>query len=313
MKRILIVDDVHPVLLENLQDQGFTCDYQPSISREQALLVLPRYEALVIRSKFLLTREVLAHAGKLELICRAGAGMDNIDMQAAGEFGIQCVNAPEGNRNAVAEHAMGLLLALSNKLMQSNLQVRQQIWNREANRGIEIKGRTVAIIGYGNTGSTFARKLRGFECQVIAFDRYKTGFGDEYVTEVSLEEIFARADILSMHIPLTDESRGMVNAGFIGRFQKPFYFLNTSRGEVQQMADLVDGLRSGKLLGAGLDVLETEKFPLKEAASLAWFEELAAMDNCIFTPHTAGWTVESYRMISEVLAAKILNFYNSSK
>lgn len=313
MKRILVVDDVHPVLLDIVRRHGFTCDYQPDITRDQALLILPEYEALVIRSKFLLTHEVLEHAGKLELICRAGAGMDNIDMIAAAAFNITCINAPEGNRNAVAEHAMGLLLSLSNKLVNSDREVRQQIWHREANRGIEIKGRTVGIIGYGNTGSTFARKLQGFECRVMAYDKYKKGFGAEGVEEVSLEDIFTHADILSIHIPLTPESKGLVNSEFINRFNKPFYYLNTSRGETQRMTAVVSGLLAGKILGAGLDVLETEKFPLKNEADKTWFQALVAMDNVQFSPHTAGWTVESYEKISRVLAEKFLKFYNLSE
>lgn len=312
MKHILIVDDVHAVFMDILQEHEFICDYQPDISIEKALQILGEYEALVVRSKFRLTRDILANAGKLQIICRAGAGMDNIDMQAAAEFNIHCINAPEGNRDAVGEHTLALLLALSNKLIQSDHQVKEQIWNREANRGIEIKGKTIAIIGYGNTGAAFARKLQGFECRILAYDKYKSGFGSDYVEEATLEEIFDQADILSFHIPLTVETKGMMNNKFISCFKKPFYFLNTSRGEVQRMTDLVMGLNQGQIIGAGLDVLETEKFPLKNSADQNWFQELSVRDNVILTPHTAGWTVESYLKISTVLAEKILNFFKLS-
>lgn len=312
MKHILIVDDVHLVFMEILQNHEFICDFQPDISVERALEIFGDYDALVVRSKFKLTRGILANAGKLRIICRAGAGMDNIDMQAAAEFNIHCINAPEGNRDAVGEHTLGLLLALSNKLIQSDRQVKKQIWNREANRGIEIKGKTIAIIGFGNTGAAFARKLQGFECRILAYDKYKSGFGSDYVEEATLEEIFDQADILSLHIPLTYETKGMMNGEFISRFKKPFYFLNTSRGEVQRMTDLVLALNSKQIIGAGLDVLENEKFPLKDPADDDWFQKLSVLDNVVLTPHTAGWTVESFFKISTVLAEKILNFYNLS-
>lgn len=312
MKHILIVDDVHAVFMEILQNHEFICDYQPGISVEKALGILGDYDALVVRSKFRLTRDILANAGKLRVICRAGAGMDNIDMKAAAEFNIHCLNAPEGNRDAVGEHTLALLLALSTKLIQSDQQVKMQVWNREANRGVEIKGKTVAIIGFGNTGASFARKLQGFECRILAYDKYKSGFSTEYLQEATLEEIFDQADILSLHIPLTQETKGMMNGEFISRFRKPFYFLNTSRGEVQRMTDLVLALNEGQIAGAGLDVLETEKFPLKNPADENWFSELSIRDNVVLTPHTAGWTIESYFKISTVLAEKILKFYNLS-
>ena len=312
MKHILIVDDVHAVFMEILQNHEFVCDFQPDISVERALEIFGDYDALVVRSKFKLTRDILEKAGKLRIICRAGAGMDNIDMLAAAEFNIHCINAPEGNRDAVGEHTLGLLLALSNKLIQSDRQVKKQIWNREANRGIEIKGKTIAIIGFGNTGAAFARKLQGFECRILAYDKYKSGFGSDYVEEAMLEEVFDQANILSLHIPLTFETKGMMNGEFISRFKKPFYFLNTSRGEVQRMTDLVLALNSGQIIGAGLDVLENEKFPLKDPADDDWFQALSVRDNVVLTPHTAGWTVESYFKISTVLAEKILKFYNLS-
>ncbi len=312
MKRILIVDDVHEVFMDIMNKHGFSCTYQPDISRAEALKILDGYEGLIVRSKFLITEEVLEHAGSLEFIGRAGAGMDNIDLEAAAKRDIRCFNAPEGNRDAVAEHTLGLLLALSNKLLKSDRQVRNQVWDRSGNRGIEIKGKTVGIIGYGYMGCAFAQRLQGFDCRVIAYDKYKQAFSDRYAQEVSLDQLLLEVDILSIHVPLTDETRAMVNKEFIGQFTKPFYYLNTSRGETQKMADVLQALQSGKIRAAGLDVLENEKLPLSAGKDLEWFTGLALLENVIFSPHTAGWTVESYFKISEVLAEKILNFYKIS-
>lgn len=312
MKRILIVDDVHEVFMDIMNKQGFSCTYLPDISRAEAMKILDEYQGLIVRSKFLITEEVLGAGSRLEFIGRAGAGMDNIDLEATERAGISCFNAPEGNRDAVAEHTLGLLLGLSNKLVKSDHEVRDQVWNRSGNRGVEIGGKTIAIIGYGHMGSSFARRLQGFGCRVIAYDKYKHGFTDGFAEEVSLDYLMKEADILSIHVPLTAKTKAMVSADFITRFEKPFYYLNTSRGETQKMADVLQALRSGKILGAGLDVLENEKFPLKGPAELDWFTGLAALENVIFSPHTAGWSVESYFKISKVLAEKILDFYKIS-
>jgi len=306
---ILIVDDVHPLLIEALQAHKLVCDYFPTITKEEALGLIGSYEGLVIRSKFRLTADVLAGASPgLRFVARAGAGMDNIDVKAADSLGVTLLNAPEGNRDAVGEHTLGMLLALAAKLVPATRQVKGMIWNRSANQGIELKGRCVGIIGYGFMGTSFAAKLGSLDCRVMAYDKYRTGFVSAAVEEVTLEQVFDEADILSLHVPLTRETKGWVNAAFLERFKKPFMFLNTSRGEIVNTADLVEALQSGRVKSAGLDVLESEKFPLDLLVN-PWFETLAAMPQVILTPHVAGWTTESYLRISEVLAVKILAFY----
>ena len=231
--------------------------------------------------------------------------MDNVDEEYAQTKGIICINAPEGNRDAVAEHVIGMLLSLLNNFRKADNEVRNGIWNREGNRGWEIKGRTLAIIGYGNTGQMLARKLSGFEVKVIAYDKYKTGFSDQYAEEVSMEQVVKHADILSFHIPLTFETRQLFNEEYLFHFKKPIFLLNASRGEVVNTRAVLNGIREGKIMGAGLDVLEVEKFPA--LSEQEWFKELTENQKVILSPHVAGWTHESYRRISEVLAKKLKN------
>jgi len=302
---ILIVDDLHPIFIEQVEALGYICNYQPTIKLEEALAILPQYEGLVIRSKFQVTAEIIDAAANLRFIARAGAGMDNIDEAYAIKKGITLINAPEGNMDAVGEHAIGLLLSLMNNLTRGDAEIRNRLWQREANRGYELKGRTVGIIGYGHMGQSFARKLKGFEVNVIAYDKYKTGFSDIYAREVSMEEIVKHSDVLSLHVPLTAETKGLVNDEYLFHFKKPIFLLNTSRGNVAETQAVLNGIRQGKILGAGLDVLETEKFPA--LAEQTWFNELKNNPQVILSPHVAGWTFESYRKISEVMAAKIKN------
>lgn len=302
---ILIVDDLHPIFIKQVEALGYTCDYQPTIKLEEVLAILPQYEGLVIRSKFQVTAEIIDMATDLRFIARAGAGMDNIDEAYAIKRGITLINAPEGNMDAVGEHAVGLLLSLMNNLNCGDAEIRDGLWQREANRGYELKGRTVGIIGYGHMGQSFARKLKGFEVNVIAYDKYKTGFSDNYVREVSMEEIVKHSDVLSLHVPLTSETNGLVNDEYLFHFKKPIFLLNTSRGQVVEAQAVLNGIKQGKILGAGLDVLETEKFPA--LAEQPWFEELKNSSKVVLSPHVAGWTFESYRKISEVMAAKIKN------
>ena len=231
--------------------------------------------------------------------------MDNIDEAYAAEKGVLCINAPEGNRDAVAEHAIAMLLGLMNKVRKADAEVRNGTWDREGNRGWELKGKTVGIIGYGNTGMAFARKLRGFDVNVLAFDKYKTGFSDEYATETVMEQIVKHADVLSLHIPLTRETRQMVDDEYLFHFKKPIFFINTSRGEVVSTRSVLKALQDGRIVAAGLDVLEVEKFP--GLADQPWFDELSRNEKVLLTPHVAGWTYDSYRKISEVLAEKLKN------
>ncbi|MBS1527858.1 MAG: 2-hydroxyacid dehydrogenase [Bacteroidetes bacterium] len=302
-KNILIVDDIHPVFIEQAEALGYHCDYQPAIKPDEAYAILGQYEGLVIRSKFLVDKKVLDLSTKLRLICRAGAGMDNIDEDYAIERGITLINAPEGNMDAVGEHAVGMLLSLMNNFNRADAEIRNSIWKREANRGYELKGKTVGIIGYGFMGSSFARKLSGFSVNVIAYDKYKTGFSDQYVREVSMEEIVKHSDVLSLHVPLTSETDGLVDDEYLFHFKKPIFLLNTSRGKVVKTQAVLNAIKQGKILGAGLDVLEVEKFPA--LGEQFWFEELKQSGKVLLTPHVAGWTFDSYRRISEVMAEKL--------
>ena len=303
--RILIVDDLHPVFKEQAADMGYHCDDRPEISREEALSLIPEYEGLAIRTKFLVDREVIDAGTKLKFIARAGAGMDNVDEEYARAKGIACINAPEGNRDAVAEHAIGMLLALMTNLRKGDSGIRNGIWDREGNRGWELKGKTVALIGYGNTGRAMARKLSGFDVNVIAFDKYKTGYSDAYVKEMSMEQIVKNADVVSFHIPLTRETRQLIDNEYLYHFRKPVFLINTSRGEIASTEAILKGIDSGRILGAGLDVLETERFPA--LSEKPWFSDLVNNEWVILSPHVAGWTFDSYRKISEVLAEKLKN------
>jgi len=302
-KNILIVDDIHPVFIEQAEAMGYHCDYQPTIKPDQAYEIIGGYEGLVIRSKFLVDRKVLDLSKKLQFICRAGAGMDNIDENYAIEKGITLINAPEGNMDAVGEHAVGMLLSLMNNFNRADAEVREGLWKREANRGYELKGKTVGIIGYGFMGGSFARKLAGFSVNVIAYDKYKTGFSDQYVREVSMEEMVKLSDVVSFHIPLTPETNGMVDDEYLFHFRKPIFLLNTSRGKVVKVQAVLNAIKQGKILGAGLDVLEVEKFPALGEQS--WYEELKQSGKVLLTPHVAGWTFDSYRRISDVMAEKL--------
>ena len=304
-KKILIVDDLHPAFAQAAEKLSYTCTIDTSFTREKTLNVIADYQGLAIRTKFQVDKEMMDAATNLRFIARAGAGMDNIDEEYAIEKGIACINAPEGNSDAVGEHALGLLLSLMNNFRNADQEIRNGIWDREGNRGYELKGKTVGIIGYGHMGQSFAQKLSGFGVGVIAYDKYKTGFSDRFAREVSMEEIVRLSNVLSFHIPLTPETKGMVDDEYLFHFRKPIFLLNTARGEIAKVQAILNGIKSGKILGAGLDVLEVEKFPL--LAEQTWFEELKSNGRVLLTPHVAGWTFDSYRKISEVLAEKLKN------
>jgi len=304
----LFADTVHECLEEELIGKGFRTFHYTGTSRGELKAVIGEYEGIVIRSKVRLDKDILQHAGKLKFIARAGAGMENIDVAWAESRGILCISSPEGNRDAVGEHAIGMLLMLMNNLKRADDEVRSGIWKRAENRGYEIMGKTVGIIGYGNTGSQFARKLSGFDAELLVYDKYKTGFGGAHVKESSMEEIFERADIVSLHIPLTEETRYLVDEKFIASFHKAFYLVNTSRGPNVKTAALVQGLGSGKVRGACLDVIEYESVSFEKLGEEDLpenFRYLLNAGNVILTPHIAGWTHESNRKMSEVLAKKI--------
>lgn len=306
--RILFIDSNHPKLHEELQAAGFICDLQYEWSKEKVMQELHNYIGVVIRSRFKLDKGILDKGTNLKFIARAGAGMENIDVAYAESKGIKCLHAPEGNRDAVGEHALGMLLMLLNNLKKADAEVRRGTWLREENRGHEIQGKTVGIIGYGNMGSAFAQRLKGFDCKVIAYDKYKKNYSDEYVQESTMEKLWEEADIVSLHLPLTDETNHLANAGFFKKFKKNIYFINTARGKNVNTADLVEQIKSGKVSGACLDVLEYESlsFEAIDANKLPEpFQYLIKSDKVILTPHIAGWTFESHEKIAETLVRKI--------
>lgn len=307
MKKILIVDDLHENIFPSLAEMGFEVNYQPQIKRHEILEIIQDYEGLIIRSKTKVDKEFLSYCFKLEFIGRAGAGLDLIDLPAVKEKNIEVFAANEGNAVAVAEHTLGMILMLFNKLNWADAEVRQRVWEREKNRGIELKGMTVGIIGYGNMGIALAQRFIGFDVKVLAYDKvekedYQYGF---YAKKASLNEIFEEADLLSIHVPLTEETRMMIDNNFIQKFEKNIFIVNTSRGEVASTEAILSGLKSGKIRGACLDVLENEKLSTLTPVQDAVYSQLFQMKNVIFSPHIAGWTVESYRKISEVLIVKI--------
>lgn len=310
MKRgsILFIDSAHPSLMQELKTDGYVCDYFPEMGREALKKIIKNYSGIIIRSKIKLDKDFLEHADTLRFIGRVGAGMENIDVAFAESRGISCLNAPEGNRDAVAEQAVGMLLMLFNKLIIADKEVRNGIWLREKNRGLELGGKTVGIIGYGNTGSAFARKLSGFGVEVLAYDKYKSGFSDVFVSESTMETLFKKSDILSLHVPLTKETNYLVSDEFISRFKKNIYLINTSRGKVIKTADLVKNLQNGKVKGACLDVLEYEGLSFENLSSGQLptdFEELIKMPNVILSPHIAGWTQESNYKLAMTIVEKI--------
>jgi D-3-phosphoglycerate dehydrogenase len=296
---------MHESLFAMLKDIGWETDYQPAITRDGIKATHEGYQGLIVRSKTVIDRDLLGLNPTLKFIGRAGAGLDNLDLPYLQEKGIQVIHASEGNRDAVGEHTIGLLLSLVRNITQANQEVKNSIWSRESNRGFEIMEKTVGIIGYGNTGRAFAKRLSGFGCKVLAFDKYKRNFSDPFCKEVPMEFIFEEADILSLHIPLTSETRMLVNSNYIQRFKKPIILINTARGEVVSLVDLEKALAEGYLRGAALDVLENEKLDKLSSQQQQAFNSLCDRSNVIFTPHIAGWTFESHVKINVALTKKL--------
>ena len=314
--QILFLDTVHPILQKLVEEEGHDCTDGSQFSIGEILKCIHDYDGIVIRSRIQVDKELLDAASKLKFIARAGVGMESIDVDYAESKGIKCLNAPEGSRDAVGEHAIGMLLSLMNKLCKTDEEVRNGEWNREANRGTEIQGKTIGIIGYGNMGSAFAKKLSGFDCKVIAYDKYLNDFPTRFATKVSMEEIFNQTDVLSVHVPLNNETTFLVNDEFINRFKKKIYIINTARGKCLNTDDLVKNLKSGKVLGACLDVIEYEdhsfeKFAIRDsqfAIQESW-QYLIKCENVVLSPHIAGWTVESHEKISRVLFEKMKKYF----
>jgi D-3-phosphoglycerate dehydrogenase len=309
---ILFLDIVHPSLFDGLVHLGFNCYQEYAASKEDVMKSMFTYNGIVIRSRFKLDKEFLDACKNLKFIARVGAGMENIDVEYAESNGIKCLHAPEGNRTAVAEHAIGMLLSLMNNLMKADAEVRNNFWIREGNRGYELEGKTVGIIGYGNMGSAFAQRLQGFGVDVLCYDKYKQNYiSNNFSKEVTLKDITENADVLSIHLPYNTETHYLINEQFIQSFKKPFYFINTSRGNIANTQHIVDALQSGKIIGACLDVLEYETLNFENIGTTEppAFTALKQMKNVVLSPHIAGWTYESNKKMAEVLVEKIkLNF-----
>ncbi len=309
MKKILIINEVHKCVFSLLDTTNIGYDYCPEITEEEFMENISEYQGLMLTSKFRITKEVLDKASNLKVIGRIGAGLENIDTDYAQRKGIICHNAPEGNRDAVGEQVLAMLLMLQNKLRKADSEVRQGIWKREENRGFELKGKTVGIIGYGNMGNAFAQRLLGFECEVIAYDKYKLNYGNSFAKEVSLQTIFEKADILSLHTPLTPETTYMVDESFLNHFEKPIVLINTARGKVVKTAALVKAMQEGKVAGACLDVLEYESHNFTTSFQENMPEPLAyliASEHTVLAPHIAGWTFESKEKLCRFIVKKML-------
>ena len=305
--KILHLDTNHSLLINQLNDLGFTNQEDYTSSKEDVEAKIHEYDGIVIRSRFTIDKQFLDKATNLKFIGRVGAGLENIDCDYAESKRVYLISAPEGNRNAVGEHALGMLLSLFNKLNKADKEVRQGKWLREDNRGIELDGKTVGLIGYGNMGKAFAKKLKGFDVQVLCYD-IKLNIGDENARQVSLKELQEKADVLSLHTPQTLLTTNMVNEAFISQFKKSFWLINTARGKSVVTSDLVEALKSGKILGAGLDVLEYEKASFENLFSSEMpqaFEYLIQAENVLLTPHVAGWTIESKEKLAQTIVDKI--------
>ena len=305
--KILHIDSNHPLLWEQLEQAGFQNETDFNSTKQEVEIKIENYHGIVIRSRFKIDKTFLDKATNLKFIARVGAGLESIDCDYAIANGIHLIAAPEGNANAVGEHALGMLLALFNNLNIANNEIKSGQWKREANRGHELEGKTVGIIGYGNMGKSFAKKLSGFDVKVLCYD-ILPNVGDANATQVSLAELREQTDVLSLHTPLTPETDKMVNKDFISTFKKPFWLINTARGNSVVTDDLVEALQSGKIKGAGLDVLEYEKLSFEtlfEGEKPKAFEYLLQAENILLTPHIAGWTFESHQKLAQTIADKI--------
>lgn len=303
--KILIVDKVHEILIHDLLSDGHIVDYHPEYDYDDTIINIDKYDGLVVRSKFRIDAALIGKGEKLKFLARAGVGLEIFDVEFAKSKSIKVFNAAGANADAVGEHVIGMILGLLHKIVKSNTEVKSGIWEREQNRGKELGSKCVGLIGYGNTGQATARKLNGFGCEVIAYDKYKSNFSDQFVKEVDLKELFTKSDILSLHIPLTEDTDNLVNEEFLNKFKKSIHIINSSRGKVLNTADLYNSLLSKKIKGVGLDVLHNESFKMLSIEDKNLYSNLFKLENVILTPHIAGWSIESYKNISKVLAEKI--------
>ena len=303
MNKVLFIDTTHKYLIDQLEKKNIICDFEFSKTKSQIEKIIAKYDGIVIRSRFKIDKKFIDAAKKLKFIARAGSGLENIDIKYAEQKKIKCINAAEGNKQAVAEHALALILNLFNKINQANNQLKSGKWLREENRGIELSGKKIGIIGFGNTGSSFVNLLKNFDLELLVYDKYKQNY--EYKS--SLKEIFEKAEILSLHVPLNDETKKYIDKSFINKMKKPFYLINTSRGQCVDTKALIRGIKENKVKGACLDVFEHEKTSFEKLKRNRDLSFLLNSNKTILTPHIAGWTTESYFKIAKILSEKIIS------
>ena len=303
MNKVLFIDTTHKYLIDQLEKKNIICDFEFSKTKSQIEKIIAKYDGIVIRSRFKIDKKFIDAAKKLKFIARAGSGLENIDIKYAEQKKIKCINAAEGNKQAVAEHALALILNLFNKINQANNELKSGKWLREENRGIELSGKKIGIIGFGNTGSSFVNLLKNFDLELLVYDKYKQNY--EYKS--SLKEIFKKAEILSLHIPLNDETKKYIDKSFINKMKKPFYLINTSRGQCVDTKALIRGIKENKVKGACLDVFEHEKTSFEKLKRNRDLTFLLNSNKTILTPHIAGWTTESFFKIAKILSEKIIS------
>ncbi|MCW3461904.1 NAD(P)-dependent oxidoreductase [Chitinophaga nivalis] len=304
-RKVLVTAKVHPYLIEQLEGKGFEVSYQPAVTYDEVKSAIKDFVGLIVTTRIRVDKQIIDQATMLQWIGRLGSGMELIDVPYAESKGIHCASSPEGNRDAVGEQAVGMLLCLLNNVLKSNLELRAGVWERDGNRGYELNGKTVGIIGYGNTGSTFARKLQGFDVNILAYDKYKEGFGTAAVKEATLEQVFRESDVVSIHLPLTEETRHMADMAFFKSFARPVWFMNTARGKLVNNSDLIAALENGVVAGACLDVLENEKmstYSATEQEQLAYFLQAS---NVVVTPHIAGYSHEASIKMARIVLEKL--------
>jgi len=303
--KILIIDKMHDSIKPLLEGINCRVHYEPEISPKKVSELIKDFDGLIVRSKLPIDATFLENASHLKFVARAGAGIDNVDMAAMQKYNIKLINAPEGNRDAVAEHTIGLMLTVLNKIVEADKQIRVNIWNREANRGVELGNKTVGLLGYGYMGKAVAKRLKAFGCNVLVYDIKQFDINEAGINQVEFDKFAKETEILSIHIPLSAENRSLIDKHYLSKFSNLSYLINTSRGEVIQQDDLVALLSTNKIKGAGLDVLANEKLGALSSTEEENFNQLKSLNNVVLTPHVAGWTAESYLKINEVLTKKI--------